>query len=185
MVEIIDAQLEFRNDLIKRDLSDVDLIVLHHSGSAMDRTTIHDIHRWHLQRGWLGCGYHYVIHEDGSIFEGRPANAVGAHARGHNERSIGVCVVGNFEEEHPSLRQQEAAGKLIFYLRNKLGNLEIKNHNQVAATLCPGRNFLYLTPEKVNWTREIYKVERIDRIEKLIQEIIYNLQQIKNILKRS
>ena len=181
LVEIIDTQLEFRGNFTKRNLSDIDLIVLHHSGSAMDRTTIHSIHRWHLQLGWLGCGYHFVIHGDGSVFQGRPVDAVGSHARGFNGRSIGICVVGNFEEEYPTLQQQEAVGKLILYLQNKLGDLEIKKHNQVAATLCPGRNFSYFVPQG----EKIYKTEEVNRIATLIQEIIYNLQQIKNILKRS
>ena len=180
MVEIIDAQLEFRGNFTKRDLSDVDLVVLHHSGSAMERTTIHSIHRWHLQLGWLGCGYHYVIHSDGSIFQGRALDVVGSHARGFNDRSVGICVVGDFELEYPLLCQQEALGKLLVYLINdKLGgqSLSIKRHKDVAATLCPGRNFSYFIPV----SREI---EKTDRVEKLIQETIYNLQQIKNILKR-
>ena len=180
MVEIIDAQLEFRGNFIKRDLSDIDLIVLHHSGSAMDRTTIHNIHRWHLELGWLGCGYHYVIHSDGSIFQGRPIDAVGSHARGFNNKSVGICVVGDFEEEYPSLYQQESLGKLLVYLINdKLQgqSLSIKRHKDVGATLCPGRNFSYFIPISG-------EIEKIDRIEKLIQETIYNLQQIKNILKR-
>ena len=157
------------------------MIVLHHSGSAMDRTTIHSIHRWHLQLGWLGCGYHYVIHSDGSIFQGRPLDAVGSHARGFNNNSIGICVVGNFEEEYPLLCQQESLGKLLVYLINdrlKGQSLSIKRHKDVARTLCPGKNFSYFIPVVSG------EIERVDRIEKLIQETIYNLQQIKNILKR-
>lgn len=179
MVEVMNLGLEFRGKLRKRDLKTIDMIILHHSASPRDSTTIHSIHRWHLQRGWLGIGYHYVIHSDGSVFEGRPIDAVGAHARGYNKRSIGVCVVGNFEEERPTLQQQEAVGKLILYLQNKLGRLTIKKHNQVTATKCPGRNFMFLTP------KEVKSRVNIEEIERLIHESIHNLQQIKDILRRS
>lgn len=183
MIEINEAGLEFREGLRTRDIYKIDKIILHHSASPMDSTTIHDIHRWHLQRGWLGCGYHYVIHEDGSIFQGRPLNTVGAHARGYNERSIGICVVGNFEVEYPNLYQQEALGRLLLHLINdKLSgqSLSIIRHKDISSTLCPGRNFTYFIP-----VVEYSKEGKIDKVKKIIQEAIYNLQQVRNILGRS
>ena len=180
-VEIINTGLEFREGLRTRNLSDIDVIVLHHSASPMNKTTIHSIHRWHLQRGWLGCGYHYVIHSDGSIFEGRPANFVGAHARGFNERSIGICVVGNFEIEYPVLAQQEALGKLLLFLINdKLRghSLAIKRHKDVAATLCPGKNFTYFIP-----VVEYKKVKEYSELKGKVKTVYNAIQELKNIIK--
>jgi len=181
-VEIIDPELKFfREGLKTRDIFKIDKIILHHSGSPMERTTIHSIHRWHLQRGWLGCGYHYVIHEDGSIFQGRPLNVIGAHARGYNEHSIGICTVGNFEEELPTLCQQEALGKLLLYFINdkfRSKHLTIMRHKDVAATLCPGRNFTYFIP-----VIEHSRVKEHQELRNKIRNVINTIQELKQIVK--
>ena len=53
-----------------------------------------DIDRWHREKGWLGCGYHKVIRRDGTVEDGRPMNKAGAHVRGINRQSIGICLAG-------------------------------------------------------------------------------------------
>jgi N-acetylmuramoyl-L-alanine amidase len=55
--------------------------------------TIRQYHKLH--NGWSDIGYHWVIEEDGSLNQGRPEEAMGAHVGGFNERSIGVCVTGH------------------------------------------------------------------------------------------
>jgi len=57
-----------------------------------------DVHTWHLDREFSGCGYHYVIQRDGKLQRGRPLNIKGAHAKkhGHNSYSIGIAFVGGF-----------------------------------------------------------------------------------------
>ena len=56
--------------------------------------TVEDITRWHKERGFKTIGYHYVVYRDGSVHEGRTLADVGAHCKGHNAHSIGVCYVG-------------------------------------------------------------------------------------------
>jgi hypothetical protein len=53
-----------------------------------------DIHQMHLAFGWHGVGYHRVICRDGRIEHGRPDYWVGAHVKGFNEISLGVCLIG-------------------------------------------------------------------------------------------
>jgi len=53
-----------------------------------------DIHRWHLERGWSGIGYHRVVHLDGRREAGRPIDRIGAHVAGHNTGTVGVVYVG-------------------------------------------------------------------------------------------
>ena len=53
-----------------------------------------DIDRWHRAQGWNGCGYNRVIRRDGTIEQGRPDDAVGAHVEGYNSTSVGVCLAG-------------------------------------------------------------------------------------------
>lgn len=52
------------------------------------------INEWHLARGWTGIGYHFVIRQTGVLEKGRPVCNVGAHCEGHNQGSLGVCMVG-------------------------------------------------------------------------------------------
>lgn len=60
---------------------------------------IDDVRKWHTDpkpegRGWIDVGYHIYIKRDGTIQLGRPLWAVGAHVRGYNQQSIGVCLEG-------------------------------------------------------------------------------------------
>lgn len=53
-----------------------------------------EINQWHLARGWKGIGYHWVIRQSGVVEKGRSETELGAHCQGHNQGSIGVCLVG-------------------------------------------------------------------------------------------
>ena len=57
------------------------------------------IDRWHRERGWRKVGYHYVITRDGLVQFGRCADEMGAHVKGRNDTSIGICLVGGVDEE--------------------------------------------------------------------------------------
>lgn len=60
---------------------------------------VEEIRRWHRQRGWLDVGYHKIIRRDGTVEDGRPITAPGAHARGFNHVSIGICLIGGVESD--------------------------------------------------------------------------------------
>ena len=53
-----------------------------------------DIHKMHLKFGWDGIGYHKVICRSGKIQNGRPEYWIGAHVKGKNDISLGVCLIG-------------------------------------------------------------------------------------------
>lgn len=57
-----------------------------------------EIAKWHRARGFRAIGYHFVIRRDGRIETGRAMEHRGAHAKGVNDRSIGVCLVGGLSE---------------------------------------------------------------------------------------
>lgn len=76
-------------------------IVIHCSDSPHKRgDSAGTIHQWHLEKGFDGIGYHYVVDENGRKENGRPVFLatksfwVGAHARRHNSQSIGICLIG-------------------------------------------------------------------------------------------
>jgi hypothetical protein len=73
--------------------SDIRYLVVHCSDTD-DDLTASDIHTMHLGFGWDGIGYHAVIIKDGTIEQGRPHFWSGAHVYGHNEKSLGVCLIG-------------------------------------------------------------------------------------------
>ena len=54
---------------------------------------VEDIRKWHKERGFKDIGYHFVITRDGIIQRGRPMSQFGAHCRGHNKNSIGICLI--------------------------------------------------------------------------------------------
>lgn len=74
-------------------------IVIHCSASNRSTTTVLDIERWHRERGWSGIGYHKVIDISGAVHQGRPDDVAGAHAEGFNSRSLGICLIGDFDKD--------------------------------------------------------------------------------------
>jgi len=79
----------------------ITLIVLHCSATKENkRYSFDDCKRDHLKRpGYKDIGYHYYIERDGSLFEGRPIEKVGAHCLHHNEHSIGICLEGGLDAQ--------------------------------------------------------------------------------------
>jgi hypothetical protein len=73
----------------------IDMIIMHCSAvRPWQRSSAADIERWHRERGFSSIGYHYVVRRDGSIEPGRPLQQAGAHCRGYNRHSIGICYEG-------------------------------------------------------------------------------------------
>lgn len=93
-------------------MRDIDMIVVHCSDTpASMGIGADEIRRWHVNdNGWSDIGYHYVIRRDGIVEYGRPVEKAGAHARGNNKSSIGICLVGGkggFNFTLPQLRSLE------------------------------------------------------------------------------
>lgn len=76
----------------------IDLIVVHCSATREDREfTEHDLDACHRCRGFNGAGYHFYIRKNGDIKATRPLEKIGAHAKGYNGHSIGVCYEGGLD----------------------------------------------------------------------------------------
>ena len=89
-------ELEAELRSVTRDITEV---VVHWSATFLDQDIgAEEIHEWHTQRGFSGCGYHYVIRRDGRIQRGRPISKRGSHAKDnkHNSFSVGICFVGGY-----------------------------------------------------------------------------------------
>ncbi len=136
-MKIIESGLKFNSKLDKR--AKTSLIVIHHAEAT--ECTIEDIHRWHLDYRWSGCGYHYFIKKDGSVYRGRPEASIGAHCLGNNNQSIGICLEGNFNKEEIKNKQSNVLVKLCKNIMTRYDIEEIRGHKELFQTDCPGKNF--------------------------------------------
>ena len=128
-----------------------DFIIIHCADTkpSMDIGT-DEINRWHRQRGFLKCGYHFVIRRDGvleSEEDGcRSIQASGAHAKGYNHKSIGVCLVGGMHEETNEPEdnftdaQMETLQDLLSYLAVAYPDAKVIGHCEVSEKTCPNFN---------------------------------------------
>lgn len=135
-MEIIETNLQFKDMSTRKS---TERIILHHADAK--NCSAEDIHRWHLNNGWSGAGYHFLVRKDGSIYRLRPEDKVGAHAYGSNYNSIGICFEGNYMEEDMPEVQIRAGKELVTYLKNKYGISTVQRHKDVCATSCPGDKF--------------------------------------------
>lgn len=78
----------------------IDAIIIHCSATkAGQNFHAKDIDRWHREQGFKMIGYHWVIDIYGNVEKGRPETMTGAHCKGWNDRSIGICYVGGLDKD--------------------------------------------------------------------------------------
>ena len=140
-MQIIKKNYLWASSLSKRKKTNK--IILHHAQAKV--CSVEDIHQWHLKNGWSGIGYHFLVRKDGTIYQGRPLDTIGAHAKGANNDSIGICAEGDFMKEKMNSIQLNALIDLVSYLKNKYHLSTVKRHKDVASTDCPGINFPFST----------------------------------------
>lgn len=117
-------------------------IVLHYSATPPDMDIgAEEIKKWHLERGFMDIGYHFVVRRDGTIERGRSIDLAGAHVKGHNADSVGICYVGGGTgQDTRTNSQRKSIWELVNGLRAVFGALPLRGHREMpgAATLCPG-----------------------------------------------
>ena len=155
-MKVIEANLPRNGNFTRR--SKTDEVILHHAEESS--ATVWDINDWHLSNGWVGIGYHYYIRKDGSIYRGRPEWAVGAHATGHNDRSIGICCEGAYMTETMPAAQLASLKALLRDIMGRYGKLTLLRHKDVNSTDCPGKNFPWA--EVQNYMKEDDKVTQAE-----------------------
>lgn len=169
-MEIIETNLQFR-DMSTRKVTE--RIILHHADAK--KCSAEDIHRWHLNNGWSGAGYHFLVRKDGKIYRLRPEDKVGAHAYSSNYNSIGICFEGNYMEEDMPEIQKEAGKELVAYLKNKYGITIVQRHKDVCATSCPGDKFPF---EEIANSKK--KEEVISKPQEEVKGKVAEIQKILN-----
>lgn len=138
-MQIVNPGLAFNGQFTIRNRTE--RIIFHHAATNGDVSAA-TIHSWHLNQGWKGIGYHYVIRTSGLIEIGRPENVIGSHAGpAGNSNGIGVCVTGNFMTAKPTEPQIQAGIDLSRDIFKRYGVLLIQGHRDVMSTACPGVHF--------------------------------------------
>ena len=127
----------------------VEFIVVHCSATGPQHAwTVKDVDLAHRQRGWNGCGYHFVIRRDGVVEEGRPLNLPGAHVEGYNARSVGVCLIGGASADlkrpecNFTTAQGPALSGLLVALRKQFPRAVVVGHRGIPGVRkdCPSFN---------------------------------------------
>lgn len=156
---IINTNLPTNGSFSRRNKTDE--IILHHAEAKS--ASVEEVNRWHLERGWTGIGYHFYIRKDGRIYRGRPEWSVGAHAQGHNKRSVGICCEGSYMTETMPKAQFDALVGLVHEEMAKYPGAKVLRHRDVNSTDCPGVNYPWkallaaLSPEKKEETTLTYE----------------------------
>ncbi|XP_062620951.1 peptidoglycan recognition protein 1-like [Saccostrea cucullata] len=124
-------------------------VIISHSGPNINAFTeqqcaeeVRSYQTYHIyNRGWSDIGYNFLIGEDGNVYEGRGWGKEGAHTKGLNKDSIGICFIGNFDERLPNQRALKAAKDLIRRGVEE-GNIRtdfiLKGHRDFSNTASPG-----------------------------------------------
>lgn len=99
---------------------------------------------WHVDgNGWSDIGYHFFIKRDGTIEVGRDIKKSGAHTKGHNRGSIGICYAGGVAvdrktpEDNRTEAQKEALTLLCKALSEVFKGVTFHGHNEFSSKACP------------------------------------------------
>jgi N-acetylmuramoyl-L-alanine amidase len=129
---------------LKKSRRTINEIIIHCTATPEGRDyPVAEIRRWHLARGFSDIGYHYIIHLDGKIEEGRDVNISGAHCTGHNTNSIGVSYIGGVKsdgvtpKDTRTIEQKASLASLLMELRKLYPRAKIHGHRDFANKACP------------------------------------------------
>lgn len=125
------------------------VIIVHHTGGTdadpladTSNQTFEIIRDYHISKGWGDIGYNWVIEKSGKICKGRSESEEGAHTIGMNDKSIGVCLIGNFDLTLPT-KEQEGSLKIVYKdIVSRYPELkgQIFPHRRYTTKTCYGNN---------------------------------------------
>ena len=145
-------------------------LVVHHCGGTdtnpladTSHHTFEMVDAWHRENPniWLGelstlghaIGYHYFIDKTGRVTQGRADTDEGAHCKGYNTQSIGICLAGNFDVTLPTPQQVSSFKNLLVKLSTKY-NIPVDKivpHRKFVPKTCYGKRL----PD--NWASDLIK----------------------------
>jgi len=184
-----DEQLSWRSET-PIPLHHISHLFLHHS--ALDTQLPHDVcddavrayQLYHVKtKKWGDLGYHYLICQHGVLFEGRRGahsftDVVGAHAKGFNRHSLGICIVGSYVDS--SLINQTEKISLV---REMIEKGELRDENDLYGIgPTPSKNVQNTIIDFLSWKtrqyrinpqgRSLYPKESLNKTARLLPNIL-------------
>jgi N-acetylmuramoyl-L-alanine amidase len=125
-----------------RPLNQINEIIIHCAATPNGKWfTAFDIDQWHAQRRFKRdprlaqhsphkhIGYHFVIGIKGGVEIGRNLYEIGAHCHGHNQRSIGICLIGT---DKFTAKQWDALKALVLAMHQQFPQSRIVGHRDLS-----------------------------------------------------
>ncbi|CAL1570954.1 unnamed protein product [Knipowitschia caucasica] len=132
-------------------------IIIHHTAMKNCQTQtegiiqLRQIQSDHMKfRDFDDIGYNFVVRGDGSVYEGRGWGVVGAHTKGHNDDSLGIAFMGNFNNESPSSEALTSVKRLLVIGVSQgfiLPEFGLFGHKDLGITACPGVQLYSALPQ--------------------------------------
>ncbi|MEZ4572605.1 MAG: N-acetylmuramoyl-L-alanine amidase [Thermomicrobiales bacterium] len=145
---------------------DIERIIVHHTDTEFGwedpAAVVRSIYYYHaVLLDWSDIGYNFLIDVYGNVYEGRYGGpgVVGGHALEYNPGSIGIALVGDFEDSWPT---EEAIDALVRLIRVRAPNVDptaardwidwgdvpnLCGHGDVINTACPGVDLYTVLPD--------------------------------------
>lgn len=156
-----------------------EFLIIHHTGGTdanpladTSNHTMEQVDAWHRAKGWDGIGYNWYIEKSGLLKKGRDENKTGAHTIGYNDKSIGICLAGNFDATLPTVAQTATLTKL---LKEKMVQFNIPKdkivpHRKFASKTCYGKKL------SDTWASDLISDEMVSIPKKLLQDLLKYLK---------
>jgi len=135
-------------------------ITIHHTATPNNDTLsmparVRQMQNYHMDTlRWADIGYHFLIGQDGLVYEGRAAHLVGSHTSGHNTNNIGITFIGNFHTMNPPASMMNAGARILrgvaINYAIAINRTNIRGHREYSATVCPGDLLFARMGELVN-----------------------------------
>jgi len=148
---------------------DVTHVIVHHSATNYSSGTdyaqvVYSYWDYHVNtHGWNDIGYNWLVDPNGILYEGRGDGIQGAHFSCMNGKTMGVCMIGNFETATPTIEAIATLENLIawevtdkeldvlantYHPPSQLNLYTVSGHKDgnpspvgcPSGTLCPGTN---------------------------------------------
>ena len=125
-------------------MRDIKKIIIHCSATKEGQDiSVENIRYWHVEEnGWSDIGYHFIVDINGFLHEGRDIDIQGAHTKGENKDSVGICYIGGLSEDMAwkdtrNKRQKDTLEIIIKYIKNLYSEAKVYGHNDFSEKDCP------------------------------------------------
>lgn len=130
-----------RPEELKRSRRRIDLLVMHCSATPTGlRYLPPQLVEDHKRRGFCTAGYHYYVTLEGDLFALRDVDIPGAHAKGYNRHSIGVCYEGGLNSnglpaDTRTSAQRQMLTQLVYELKRLYPKAMVVGHRDLSRDL--------------------------------------------------